>query len=114
MPPTVEDRLRDILEAIIDIEEMLADSSLDLFSTDKMRRMATERYLEVVCEAARRLSDEVKQDAPDIDWRRINDFGNRLRHAYHATDVNIVWNVVQNHLPPLKSFVERRIRATGT
>ena len=93
---------------------MLADSSLDLFSTDKMRRMATERYLEVVCEAARRLSDEVKQDAPDIDWRRINDFGKRLRHAYHATDVNIVWNVVQNHLPPLKSFVERRIRATGT
>jgi len=113
MPPTVEDRLRDILEAITEIEEMLAGVSLDQFSADKMRRMATERYLEVACEAERNLTDEVKHDAPAIEWQRMVDFGNRLRHAYHATDVNIVWNIVQNHLPPLKSFVERRIRASS-
>jgi uncharacterized protein with HEPN domain len=113
MPPTVEDRLRDILEAIAEIEEMLAGADLDQFAADKIRRMATERYLEVVCEAARNLTDEVKQAAPDIDWQRMVDFGNRLRHAYHATDVNIVWNIIQNHLPPLKSFVERRIRASS-
>ncbi len=113
MPPTVEDRLRDILEAITEIEKMLADSSLDRFTADKMRRMATERYLEVVCEATRRLTDDVKRDAPDIEWQKMVDFGNQLRHAYHATDVNIVWNIVQNNLPPLKSFVERRIRASG-
>ena len=47
MPPTVEDRLRDILEAIAEIEDMLAGSRLELFAADKMRRMATERYLEV-------------------------------------------------------------------
>jgi uncharacterized protein with HEPN domain len=65
MPPTVEDRLRDILEAITEIEEMLAGSNLDQFTADKTRRMATERYLEVVCEATRRLSDDVKRDAPE-------------------------------------------------
>src|SRR5882724_11546231 len=109
MPPTVEDRLRDILEAIADIEEILAGSSLNLFSTDKLRRMATERYLEVICEAARNLPDEVKRDAPEIECQRMVDFANRLRHAYHATDVHIVWDIVQNNLPPLKSFVQRRI-----
>jgi uncharacterized protein with HEPN domain len=109
MPPTVEDRLRDILEAIAEIEDMLAGSRLELFAADKMRRMATERYLEVICEAARRLTEDVKRDAPDIEWQKMVDFGNRLRHAYHATDVNIVWDIVQNHLPPSKSFVERRI-----
>lgn len=83
MPPTVEDRLRDILEAIAEIDELLAGASLASFSADKTRRMATERYLEVICD------------------------------AYHATDVNIVWDVIQNHLPPLKSFVERRIRESG-
>jgi uncharacterized protein with HEPN domain len=113
MPPTVEDRLRDILEAIAEIEEILTGRNLDLFSTDKLRRMATERYLEVICEAARNLSDEVKRDAPEIEWQKMVDFGNRLRHAYHATDINIVWDIVQNHLPPLKSFVERRIRTFG-
>jgi uncharacterized protein with HEPN domain len=113
VPPTVEDRLRDILEAITEINEMLASCRLEQFTTDKMRRMATERYLEVVCEAARKLPDHVKQDEPDIDWRKMIDFGNRLRHAYHATDVVIVWDIIQNHLPPLKSFVERRVRTAG-
>jgi len=74
MPPTVEDRLRDILETIIEIEDMLAGSSLDLFTADKMRRMATERYLEVACEAMRKLTDEVKRDAPNIEWQKMNRF----------------------------------------
>ena len=112
MPPTVEDRLRDILEAIAEIEGMLAGSNQELFSADKIRRMATERYLEVICEAARNLTEEIKRGAPEIQWQKMIDFGNQLRHAYHATDAVIVWNIVQDHLPPLKSFVERRIRAS--
>jgi uncharacterized protein with HEPN domain len=113
MPPTAEDRLRDILEAIAEIDKMLAGLSLEQFAADKMRRMATERYLEVVCEAARKLSDNVKQEERDIDWRKMNDFGNRLRHAYHETDVVIVWDIIQNHLPRLNSFVKRHIQAAG-
>jgi uncharacterized protein with HEPN domain len=41
------------------------------------------------------------------------DFGNQLRHAYHLTKDDIVWVIVRNHLPPLKSFVERRIAESG-
>jgi uncharacterized protein with HEPN domain len=113
MPPTAEDRLLDILEAIASIDEMLAGYDLKQFAADKMRRMATERYLEVVCEAARKLPDSVKQGEQDIDWRKMNDFGNRLRHAYHETDATIVWDIIQNHLPRLNSFVKRRIQAAG-
>jgi uncharacterized protein with HEPN domain len=101
--------LRDILEAITKIDTMLAASSLDMFTADKMRRMATERYLEVICEAARRLTDDVKRDAPHIEWQKMVDFGNMLRHAYHDTRVDVVWDIVQNDLPTLKSFVNRRI-----
>jgi uncharacterized protein with HEPN domain len=113
MPPTAEDRLLDILEAIAEIDEMLAGCRLEQFTADKMRRMATERYLEVICEAARKLPDSIKQDERDIDWRKMNDFGNRLRHAYHETDAAIVWDIIQNHLPRLNAFVQRRIQATG-
>ena len=113
MPPTAEDRLRDILEAIAEIDKMLAGCRLEQFAADKVRRMATERYLEVVCEAARKLPDHIKQDERDIDWRKMNDFGNRLRHAYSETDVAIVWDIIQNHLPQLSSFVKRHIQAAG-
>jgi uncharacterized protein with HEPN domain len=71
--------------------------------------MATERYLEIVCEAARRLTDDVKRDAPGIEWRKMIDFSNVLRHAYHATNVEMVWDIVQNDLAPLKAFVIRKI-----
>src|SRR4051794_12030106 len=98
MPPSVEDRLRDILEAIGEIEVMLEGCDLDGFTSDKMRRMATERYLEMICEATRKLGDDVKQMAPHIERQKIIDFGNRLRHAYHATDIKIVWGILQTHL----------------
>jgi uncharacterized protein with HEPN domain len=39
------------------------------------------------------------------------DFGNLLRHAYHMTYADVVWDIVQNHLPLLKSFVQRLIGA---
>jgi uncharacterized protein with HEPN domain len=67
MPPTAEDRLLDILEAIAEIDRMLVGRSLEQFTEDKMRRMATGRYLEVICEAARKLPDDVKNDEREID-----------------------------------------------
>jgi uncharacterized protein with HEPN domain len=113
MPPTAEDRLQDILEAIAEIDKMLAGYGFEQFTADKMRRMATERYLEVICEAARRLPDVIKKGEQDIDWRKMNDFGNRLRNAYHETDAAIVWDIIQNHLPRLNSFVKRLVQAAG-
>jgi uncharacterized protein with HEPN domain len=73
----------------------------------------TERLLEIVCEASRTIPDKIKQDEPGIDWRKMIDFGNLLRHAYHTTKPEIVWDIIRNHLPPLKSLVERRIRAAS-
>jgi uncharacterized protein with HEPN domain len=102
MPPTVEDRLRDILEAMAEIDKMLAGCRLEQFTADKILRLATERCLEIVCEAARKLPDAIKQDDRDIDWRKMNDFGNRLRHAYHETDVAIVWDIISKPLAAAK------------
>jgi uncharacterized protein with HEPN domain len=114
VPPTVEDRLLDILEAIADVDEIVGGKSLEQFTADQLLRLATERLLEIVCEASRNLPDNVKQDAPDINWRKMIDFGNRLRHAYRETDVVVVWEIIQKHVPPLKSFVQRRIDGLKT
>lgn len=100
MPPTVEDRLRDILDAITDIENAVGDFTLDQFVAEKTTRLATERLLEIVCEASRFIPDDLKRAEPEIDWRKMIDFGNLLRHAYHMTKAEIVWDIVQIHLPP--------------
>ena len=86
MPPTVEDRLRDIHEAIVQIEQLTGGMDTEQFTSNLVSRLAT-------------------------DWRKMIDFGNLLRHAYHSTDVNIVWDVICNELPALKSFVDSRLSA---
>jgi uncharacterized protein with HEPN domain len=113
MPPTAEDRLRDIFEAITEIEDVMQALTFDQFASDRRARLLTERLLEIVCEASRTLPDKIKQDEPGIDWRKMIDFANLLRHAYHTTKAEVVWDILQNHLPLLKSFVERRIGASN-
>jgi uncharacterized protein with HEPN domain len=110
MPPTVEDRLLDIREAIAEIEDILKGIGFDQFNAEQRTRHLVERYLEIACEAALKLPDHVKAQAPNIDWRKMTDFANLLRHAYHSTKVDVVWDIIQNHLPLLKAFVEQRIR----
>jgi uncharacterized protein with HEPN domain len=113
MPPTVEDRLRDILEAITEIEDVVKGTSFTQFAPDRRARLVTERLLEIVCEASRAIPEQIKHEERDIDWRKMIDFGNLLRHAYHSTKAEVVWDIIENHLPPLKSVVERRIRASS-
>ena len=110
MPPTLADRVSHVLEAIERIERALAGKTRADFEGEILLRLAVERLLEIVCEAARHIPAAVKTAEPSIAWTTMTDFGNRLRHAYHTIDVGIVWQIVQNDLPPLKAFVERIIR----
>jgi uncharacterized protein with HEPN domain len=110
MPPTLADRLVHILTAIETIERALVNKELKDLTGDLMLRLAVERSFEIICEAARRLPDDVKAQQPQIDWRKLTDLGNRLRHAYHRIDPALLWEIARHDLPPLKSFVERIIR----
>ena len=109
MPPTAQDRMQDVLEAIEEIDDILLGVQFSRFDSDRRMRLLIERLLEIVCEASRFIPENVKQEGPKIDWRRIVDFGNLLRHAYHKTRAEIVWDVIQDHLPSLKEFVRQRI-----
>jgi len=72
--------------------------------------LAVERSFEIICEASRRIPDDVKSQQVEINWRRMADFGNQLRHAYHRVEPQILWETAQRDLPPLRKFVEGVIR----
>jgi uncharacterized protein with HEPN domain len=110
MPPTLADRLVHILSAIETIQNALAKKKLEDIKGDLMLRLAIERSLEIICEASRRIPDDVKARQPETDWRGMVDFGNELRHAYHRADPNLLWEIAHRDLPPLKAFAERTIR----
>jgi uncharacterized protein with HEPN domain len=110
MAPSLGDRLAHILTAIEDIRALLRGRSHADFASDLMLRMAVERLFEIISEASRFIPEDMKAHEKAIAWQRMADLGNWLRHAYHRIDADILWNIIENDLEPLKAFVERVVR----
>ena len=100
-------RLLHISEAIDYIETFIeGKSKVDLYN-DPMLRFAIERQLEIIGEAANHLSDELKLNNPEIEWRKIVAFRNFIIHEYFGVDLELVWDIISNKIPPLKATIER-------
>lgn len=97
--------LAEMLEAIEGIETHTAGKTLSDFERDWLLKLAVQRALEIVSEAARHIPDELLAVAPDVPWKQIRGIGNILRHEYHKIADDVVWSVVTEHVAPLKGAV---------
>ena len=86
-------RLRDIIDAIEQIDLLLLGHGAESLTSDRRLKAAFERFLEIVSEASRHVPMELKRASPLISWRRIADIGNHLRHAYQHIDAQILWDI---------------------
>jgi len=69
--------------------------------TDRLLNLSLVRLLEIVGEAAARLSSETRDHYPHIPWPDIIGLRNRLIHGYDIVDFDILWDIVNDDLPPL-------------
>ena len=74
---------------------------------DLMRLYAIICSLEIISEASRRLSDELKTRHPDIPWREMAAAGNFYRHNYEDVTPRRVWKTLQEDLFPLRAVIEQ-------
>jgi uncharacterized protein with HEPN domain len=79
---------------------------------DRLSNLALTRLLEIVGEAAGRVSPERRAQHPGIPWPQIVALRNRLIHGYDAVDFDIVWKILTVHVPPLIAGLEAIVRAT--
>jgi len=101
-----------LLKAIANIEADIAEHNLDSFRADRRARQLVERNLEIISEASRRLPDAAKAEESDIPWRAIAGIGNILRHDYHESQADILWETCRTDIPALKAAVTRIRHAT--
>ena len=106
MPRKVGHNLHDILENIERVQGGVSGKSFDEFQRDWTFRFAVQRAIEIISEASRRLPEELKATRPEIHWRSIAGIGNVLRHEYEAISDKVIWDVVHQNLPALKTAVE--------
>jgi len=98
--------LEDILDAIALIEEAAAGHDRASFSKALFVQRGVERSLEIISEAVRHLPDELLALRQDIAWADIRAIGNLIRHEYWRVDPDIVWAVIADDLPPLRTAIE--------
>jgi len=113
--PSPIPRLTDIVEAIEHIRSEMAGVTIDAFEADWRKRWLVERGVEIISEASRRLSDELKARHPEIPWPKVAGIGNILRHEYEGISPPVMWKLVQDDLTPLERVCREELaREQGT
>jgi uncharacterized protein with HEPN domain len=102
--------LKDILDSINAIGEYTSSLTLESFLHDRKSFQATVREFEIIGEAVKNLSVETLKQYTEIEWRDIIDFRNILIHEYFGIDGELVWNVICDDLPNLKSVVNQLLK----
>jgi len=97
--------LKDILEAIEKIERYTKKLSFNQFSTNELVQDGVVRNLEIIGEAVKNIPDDIKKQKNGIEWRKIIGLRDILIHAYFGIDVDIVWDIIKNKIPELKTEI---------
>ncbi len=80
---------------------------------NRMLALAVLQLLEIIGEAANRVSAACKAEHPEIPWADIVDLRNRLIHGYDSIDLAILWDVLECDLPPLVEQLPILLRELG-
>lgn len=99
--------LNHILDAINDIEESLKGFTKDQFVKNKDVKEANIRRIEIIGEAAKNVSSEVKRKYNKIPWNKIVGTRDKVIHHYFGVNLDIIWEIIKKDLPELKKEVLR-------
>ena len=103
-------RLEHILDAIAEIEFYNEKADFSVFCKTSIIRFASIKQMEIIGEAANRISEETRLQFPEIEWKRIISLRNILIHEYFGVDAKIVWDIIQNDIPILKSNIQKALQ----
>ena len=106
--------LRQMLDHIEEAVALARDRARTDLESDRLFFLALLMLVEIVGEAASRISDPLQTAHPEIPWREIIGTRNRLIHGYDAVDYNILWDIVTSDFPPLARQVRAVVQGSGT
>lgn len=95
------ERIRDMVEAIHRIEKY-ASHGRKAFDADELIQVYVLHYLQILGEAAYKISPAFQESHPEIPWKVIQGMRHILVHDYFQVDLKVVWGVVERDLPDLE------------
>jgi uncharacterized protein with HEPN domain len=101
--------LLDILEAARLALEYVGEKTKEAFLEDVLCQDAVIRRIEIIGEAARRVSEETQRAYPDLPWNEMIAMRNVMIHDYDSVDMVIVWDTIKKDLPVLIATLEKTL-----
>ena len=96
-----KDRIRHMLEAALKAGEFSKGKTRGDLDANEQLTLSLVHLLEILGEAAGKVSQDFRREHPEIPWNRISGIRNRLVHGYFDIDLDIVWETVTTRLPEL-------------
>lgn len=96
----------DSTQAILTFSKGKQRASLD---KDLLFQSAILRQLEIIGEAAGRISEKTKKKFPSIPWKELVGLRNRLIHAYFDVDHDVIWKTIREYLPPFQKLLQQAV-----
>lgn len=91
--------LEDIVACCDKIGRYTIGLTFEQFSKDEKGIDAVARNLEVMGEATKRLSDDIRSRFPDVPWRKMAGLRDIIVHNYFGIDIQLLWDIVQKDVP---------------
>jgi uncharacterized protein with HEPN domain len=95
-------RIRHMLDACLEALEFSKGKTRSDLEKDRKLVLSLVKEVEIICEAASKITPEIKNSHPEIPWQDMALMRNRLIHVYFDVDLGVVWETIQKDLPDLK------------
>ena len=105
--------LRHILDAVSDIKRFMEGLTKEEFFENKEKQYAVLRALEIIGEATKNLSKELKAKHSEIQWKDIAGMRDKLIHEYFGVNLNLVWETVKKNIPELEKKISEMLSTTS-
>ena len=116
MQPEIRDQalLLDMLDSARAVVLMVSGITSTHYSEDRRTRRAVEREVEIIGEAAGKVSKSFREAHPEIPWRKIIGQRHILAHEYGEIEDEIIWRVATVHIPELIALLEPVVPEMGS
>ena len=108
------DFLIDILDSIEKIENFIEGFDFEGFSKDTKTIYAVVRALEIIGEATKNVPNSLKVEHPEVPWRDMAGFRDKVVHGYFGVDLEVVWDTAVDDAPSLKPLIAKILDETET